>query len=331
MSNFNFRTFFNVLISILPTGIVFILTENVIWLEYTLISCSLYVVFHKYHWSVTKIILQWILILSLFSVIYFLSILPIYFALFTSFLAAISIGLSEFNQNLRTLSSFIIIPTFYCAFSFSEYTHSSQILTEFYKIILFSPCSLIGIFLILSVNGVIPFQKKRIDLTLDFSKNKEPFLIIFTSIFVAILLGNYFIFKYNLPGGQWVLWSIVSVANNNVSDTKDKLKHRVHGVILGSIIGFILCLTAMYFVVNIPILGYIIALLTPATLLIQPYILAFTSRCLFITLSGYLIDHSFFKSFERITDVLLGGFIGLIITIIVYYIYSFFKKKTIIS
>ena len=186
-------------------------------------------------------------------------------------------------------------------------------------------------FLILLINRVIPFQKKNIDLSLDFSKNKEPFLVIFTSIFLAILIGNYLIFKYNLPGGQWVLWSIVSVANNNVTDTKAKLMNRVNGVFLGSVIGFILCLIAMYFVVNIPILGYVIALLTPATLLIKPYVLAFTSRCLFITLSGYLIDHSFFKSFERISDVLLGGILGLIITIIVYYIYSFFKKKTIIS
>ena len=107
-----------------------------------------------------------------------------------------------------------------------------------------------------------------------------------------------------------MIWGVASVITGNVETSPKKFYDRLRGVLIGVPAGIFF---GKYF---LPYTTFDLIFVTLSLLLtlvaFRRYVIAYTFRCFFVATGVMLVTHSSSIAFERISNVLAGGLIGLI-------------------
>jgi uncharacterized membrane protein YccC len=130
---------------------------------------------------------------------------------------------------------------------------------------------------------------------------------------IAVLIWHIF----DLQEPQWIFWSSLSVVYPELDDTILKLKQRSFGVLLGAGGGLIIGLILP----NSIIVTYVCFIMIMLSLkMFQDYFPGFLFRCFFVVL--YAGNLSSEIALIRLSNVVIGGLIGALCTLLLIKIYS---------
>lgn len=309
-----------------PFFVFYILTQNHLWLKsFTFCICCL-VPYKKLNYSFFTVAFQVIITLALlFLLLQFFNVFWLLVLLSTLAGAILPILISR-DEKLRSLGSFIFIPSIYLAFE----VHKEMVNEWLYLYLL---AGAVPIFLL----SFIKDRKVRAgDWTLEkiisiiyknTQYNRKLILIFVITCFLATVIALVF----NIPEAQWLIWSSQSVICITAEESWDKYKKRIIGAILGVTSGLFLgtilegVLSESYL-----ISGFIFTIILITLVLPVHYLITFTLRCMLITLYPIFCYVSLKKWYMlgvyRLENILLGGLIGILVFLLFEYLLRFFQK-----
>jgi len=226
-------------------------------------------------------------------------------------LGAASIGITYFGRKLRTLGTWILIPSLYLACDFYDSAHPQGMISDYLVLLPRLSVALIGPLLIL----LIQYRFNRTDgLALwgiphnIAGEREQGVLWSVGGIFVALFVTSFTVQLLGIEYGQWIIWSTVSVSTGQLASMHRKLGHRGWGALCGLLLGL-----AIVFLLPLhgPMDGFA-AVLLPVTLVVRNYPIAFASRCMLIVIAAGSISQSEVAAEIRLIGVLAGGVIGVL-------------------
>ncbi|KJG04255.1 hypothetical protein UB33_20065 [Photobacterium angustum] len=314
-------------VAIFPCFIVACITGDHRYLQLGLVSGALFCVQNSLGLSgLLETCLHWLAIILGFTVLYWVQSSPLLFALFSALLGAICASFSYWDKNLKSLGNWILIPALYLSCELYDRVNPHAFTLAYIKLLEQLPVTLIGPILVLVCLNMAKIPKDRtyalIGRDHPYIVKKQPAVIYSVlSIFFAIFMTAVFVKYFAIKQGQWVIWSSVSVITGELSSMHKKFKHRGRGAVLGlSLGGGVVYLSS--FIGSVTLLNSFAAFLIPLTLVIKPYPVAFTLRCMLIAIAAGSMIHTESIAMVRMFDVVLGGVIGVISVYVVTYVIS---------
>ena len=292
----------------LPCILFFLFTNNSSWLQSGLISSSLFLVFYRLDWGCIQLLAHWAAILAGISLLYHSQTSAWLFATCCALLAACCIGITYRGQKLRTLGSWTLIPCLYIAcelFSRPPTEMSGHMINAQHAAVLIGPVLLL---MLRSVRRKKPFKSFLYGGSTNCGAPTAHAFAMAGGICIAVFIAAFWVRWSDLPNGQWVIWSAVSVSTGEINSMYQKLKIRAMSGIIGLTLGVLL----IGMLPTAPFTTSLAAMLIPATLMIRHYPLAFASRCLLIAVAAGNLSQSESLAFSRLFNVLAGGVIGVI-------------------
>jgi uncharacterized membrane protein YccC len=283
-----------------PMLVYYLITRDDIVLYLGLISISLVITKDKLHLNLFHGFCHYLAMILAFSILYFSYSYKILFVFLTSLLALFSILITQKGAKLRTLGNYIFIPAVYIGCELRISLAAERVFDEYFH---FVKLSLLCLF----VHFIIHFlfhEKQKEDFGLPDANWKRPSFIILISVAISTSVA----LLLNLSHLQWAIWSSASIILTSFDQTKEKLKSRVEGLLIGLPLG----LLAITILPENKII-YIIAVVAVFLSLIafKNYLLAFTTRCFFVVIAASASHAAIEASEARIENVLLGGLIGI--------------------
>ncbi|WP_159084623.1 FUSC family protein [Dongshaea marina] len=311
---FNLSELLLMLITTLPCLAMFWISGDHIWLKLGLVSIPLYIVQAKLRWGIFPLLGHWLLILTGFTLLYFTQDTSWRFALLCACLGACSIGLGVFGQKLRSLGSWILIPSLYLACDLYDAAHPQLMLKNYMAMLPKLPVTLIGPVLVLIYEYLKSMGQKTDCYPLlwmnkgAFGSAEHSLGWTVAGIFIAIFVTALSVKLLGINHGQWVIWSSVSVSTGELESMHRKLRHRS----LGAIIGLALGIGWMFLIPQHSQINGLAAMLIPLTLVIRSYPVSFTSRCMLIAIAAGTLSQSETIATLRMLNVMAGGIIGVL-------------------
>lgn len=218
-------------------------------------------------------------------------------------LAISGLSFAKKGEALISLGSFIFIPSLYLAKETLDSLISIPYIICIYLMLLGSiPVVLLS--LINDYKKGLFHDKLMLSTKHNFGntvKTDTNIVAIIFATFFSILLVEYL----NIGYGQWLIWSSVSVIIS-LNSHKKKLFDRIQGAILGVSIGIIIFQIIPKSSLIYPVSSILIFV---TLIMFNHYLIAFTSRCFFITLALLAMEMSDIPMM-RILLVSFGGIIG---------------------
>lgn len=301
------------ILTFLPALIMFGISEDVSWLELGIVSIPLFLVQQTFRWGLLPLMGHWAFILFGFALLYFTQSTAWLFAFLCACLGAVCMGLSALGQNLRSLGAWIFLPSLYLACELYDTTHSRIQMNAFIETASKLPIALIGPMVIIVYRSL---KDKKVKVTEHFlfgyskkafGNTDDYYRCTIVGALIAIFITSLGIKLLNLDHGQWVIWSSVSVITGEVMSMHRKFMHRTYGAIIGLVLGIIITT----FLPQVTLVQYLIAVLIPITLGIKNYLVAFSCRCMLITIAVGSFSHSEITAGLRVFDIVVGGLVGL--------------------
>lgn len=309
------------ILSLIPIFIAATFLHDLSFLKLGLITISIFISINRLKYSITIMIIHFLMILLFFSIFYLSLNKSILLFSFLCALTAFScIWLTLFGDKLRTVGNFIFIPSMYlaCEIRRNLPLHTNW-LTPYIQFMEQTPivlCSIAILFLFYYKNKIkfFPERGKPVYNWL------QPGVAIFTGVFISALLA----FIFHLDNPEWFIWSCASVITIELEDSRKKFFHRFFGAIIGMIIGLCIGFTLPKneLVYSFAVLGIMLTLTS-----FKNYFVSFIARCCFIMIAAYAISSSLRTAAVRIENVFLGGLIGIFIFHVVTYL--FYKYKSV--
>jgi hypothetical protein len=202
------------------------------------------------------------------------------------------------KKSLKTMSNWWLIAVMYAGFSMQ--VTPSKIGGIKYPFIFL--LTLAGCFFAV-------YSKKNVPFKLPAFKIDKQHIRYYLKYPLALLLTISVLALYNIQEGQWLIWSCFSVLSLDHSKAKSKYQERLIGVVSGVSIGLVI----VKFVPHSYIFEYIYGICILLSLrLFQSYLYSFATRCFLIVL--YAGSHYQYAGFARLTDIILGGAIGMVLS-----------------
>ena len=210
------------------------------------------------------------------------------------------------NHDLKVMSSWIFIGSVYIGF-------------ELNKPILEATNNIIQIYVLSSITIIIfltaMFKKNKIKHKKLYWKNKKNIHIINYIKYILLIIIDLIIWQiFNLKAPQWLLWSSLSVSKNSIDKSKQKIKSRYTGLIIGLGLGFIVAI-----IIPMPHNIYLISIFYAGIILslrsFNSYVIGFTVRCFFVILLA-VSDNKSGIGIYRAIDVFVGSGIGFLYSIL---------------
>ena len=129
---------------------------------------------------------------------------------------------------------------------------------------------------------------------------------------VSVMLAAVFIEWRGLHDGQWTVWSAASVTNADTALALAKFRDRALGALAGVATGLVVG-------PQLPpwpaIYGLAMVCIFLTITVIRRYAFSYGARCFFVTLAAFGAHHGSGTANDRVFNVLIGGAIGLVVTV----------------
>ncbi|MCF6767159.1 FUSC family protein [Thiotrichales bacterium 19S11-10] len=230
--------------------------------------------------------------------------------LFWLLMLLISVVLGFFEANidqLKTLSSWVFIGILYGSYELQ--TFSLTISTFQYLLIIFT--SLLTTILFVQLTKV-DFSNYQFKVRLDY---REIIHYLKYTFYLLIALVIFIVLPMKEP--QWYFWSGLSVLSLNIGNAVNKIKLRAISGAVGIFLGMFVIhfLSESLFLMIISYIGIVLSLMA-----FKQYIYNFSIRCFFIVL--FAGSQAMSVAQIRIIDVIIGGLIGLVMSISLSLLYK---------
>ena len=221
-------------------------------------------------------------------------------------LMSVTFGFLEANiDRLRTLFSWIFIGVLYGIILLNNFSVTENI-QDFSLMLVISFFSISLYFLLAKVTY------KPYGISICFQSQE---VIHYLKYFIYLSLGVAILYFAKLEQPQWFLWSGLSVLSLRLESAKVKIKYRISAGLFGVLLGF--------GVIQILPIGEYLSVIAYAGILLslrvfRQYLHSFATRCFFIIL---LSGNAYFSvGNTRLVDVVVGGILGLLCSILLAYV-----------
>lgn len=298
-------------------------TGNADWLKASVVTISLFVVYERVELAPLGVVLHALALLLLFMALLCAMHTPAIFVLACVLAAAAAVGISAYGGKLRSLGNFIFIPALYLACESAEGGAGAPLAQRAGALLPFLGAAVLPVLMLalvehrrlarLSAGGRRHhyLQLRRSDELGARVACGEALLAVSGAVALSAALVEW----QHLDYGQWVIWSAVSVVTGDMAGTRNKLRQRASGALLGVPVGILLGSLMPHGNV-----GY--ELLSVATMLtlvsFHRYALGFGARCACIACALVIAGKAPSIAAERVINVLLGGGIGLLFALVVH-------------
>ncbi len=214
----------------------------------------------------------------------------------------------NYDKSLRSISSWLLIGTVYGGIKLNEFQLNS------FRFIIIILLTVLGI----ALASLIP-AKKPIDFKWKYISRQSPEYVLNYKYVLptisSILIWHFF----HLNELEWIFWSSLSVVSPELDSAFTKLQQRLWGVVIGVGLGFTLgqALPTQ----NIVILYFCFIIIILSLRMFKDYFPGFILRCFVIVI--YAGNHFNEIAFARLTNVILGGIVGIVMTIVIVKIYNY--------
>lgn len=299
-------------VALFPGLLVSVCSGNLLWLMVSFITvCSIlpYTVGNN---SRGLVFVHVFLIAVIIYLVEFALRVNIYYLLIILPILALAAGcIDNSNKTLRSFASWLIIGGVYGGVKLRHYNFSQQEFVYFVILTLISLCAVVFIF----SREVVPIKVKLI-------KPFDPKFIFNFKYVLPITIAVLIWIKFNLQEPQWIFWSSLSVVYPELENAIVKVKQRVSGALLGAGFGLFIGLL----IPNSIVITYICFIMIMFSLrMFKDYFPGFVLRCFFVVL--YAGSLSTEIAFIRISNVILGGIIGISCTFLLAKIYQSRKNS----
>ncbi len=262
------------------------------------------------------VILHGVAIAAGFLLLFFALLVPALFVAACALMAAGTIRLAAEGSKFRSLGNFTFIPALYLACEMGEnLPHDLYWPTA----LAFFPYIALAIIPVIIQAGIEHMRAGRahpdglrhlIRLTRDKSHgNRSPYLEDMAAVILAVGTAACLVEWQGLDHGQWVIWSAASVVTGDTASSRLKLRDRTTGALIGVPVGILLGFAMPHSAIayGLASLGAILTLVA-----FERYVIGFGTRCALIALALLLSGQSVVIASERVLNVILGGFIGVL-------------------
>lgn len=300
MDNFtiNKKKTLSLAVSMLPGLIFSIITTDDYYLLASFLSVCAIIPYGEAHSSKITSVSYALMIALEVPIVYFLLDHWVMFLLFMVIHCFIFAVLERENKHLKSMTSWWVIGVTYSGFKLAT-PSIGFVLPQYYYVVI---CSLIGVITGLMFSSSQHFSLPAFKIKKEYLNYYIKYPIGFIS---TITLWHYF----NIPEGEWFIWSCFSVLSLDFKKASQKYKHRLIGVFIGIACGMIVANLIPYS----EYLHYIYLACILLTLrLFKNYLYSFMTRCFFIML--YASSNFLSIGVYRIMDIMLGGAIGMAVS-----------------
>jgi hypothetical protein len=274
--------------------------------ELSLIAISLLIPALKLKLPVKLIALQLFAILVVLVALFLSASTKPLFVLLAATAAFLAAALIRYGDSFRTLGNWAFIPGLYIACKMYEGGLSSG--ESFRQLSLIVASAPVILILVCAVQ-ICSRQSSRTALLHPYERPSIDWLLSSSATAIAVFAAAALVERFNLAQGQWAIWSSASVVVGNLANSAHKLKLRIIGASVGVPLGLLIgvCLPTSQ-------LGYFFAEIGALLTLVafNHYAVGFGSRCFFITLAAILAGTGSAIGEERVTNVAVGGVIGIV-------------------
>ena len=308
------------LLILLPILIGFFLSGNILLFNVGLVTISLFIAADRLNLNIYAITLHFLLIFVFFSLLFFSFSIPSVFVILCAMMAFGTIYCTQHGASLRTLANYTFIPTVYLACELHETATTTLASNIYLQFIFLMPIALLSIWILYLIPKFVSHPKRYLQSVkktylqfilkgADIGEQETAWIQPALAIFFGVMLAASLVMVFNISRGEWVIWSVASVITIELSSSMKKFYQRLSGALIGVPLGFIVAL----FVPKSEITYSLAALAIMLTLVaFKRYQVAFASRCFFVALAAYIASSTPTIAVERISNVILGGMIGVI-------------------
>jgi hypothetical protein len=318
-----------ILLATLPCVVIAVTSGDHQWLSIGLVSSSLYLVQSRLGWGLLSVFGHGVLIAAGFSLLFLSQGEPWLFSFLCALLGAGSIGVTCFGRNLRTLGTWIFIPSLYLACELYDGVNPEMTSTNYWAILPELGFAFLGPLLIVFIRQTSSRSGKPVKSTLGRIPPEvagEPERNIGWSlggIFVAIFVLSLAVQSLDIEHGQWIIWSAVSVSTGQLASMHRKLGDRGRGALAGLLLG----LGIAFLFPSHGAGDELAALLLPLTLVVRNYPVAFAGRCLLIVIAAGSVAQGELAAEIRLGGVLAGGIIGVLCAHLAFFFDGLIRGK----
>lgn len=320
------KRLFSTVLALLPSLAFFIIEGHAYYLEEAFITVYLMIVVNRISLSPTLLLLHSSLIALSIQAFVSAEKISIVFIILCASYASIAVGLGRLGENWKTLATFTFIPSFYMGCALSSETPADYLpFVQHYPLAIIPPLCLVIVWRLYrqliayshpQANSLIPWWHAfKIERPAESAclRDRDAAFIRAISVFIAAS----WVKLANIEPEKWVIWSSASVVTGERESSLKKHKDRFWGVIIGVLIGFSLA----------PVLDYGPVLYSLCILLIgisidtvKNYPIANIMRGCLCVLAAASVQKGFGLGLMRVEDVIIGGLIGLITSLVWYFV-----------
>jgi hypothetical protein len=302
-----------------PLGAAYFISGEQAVADLSLMAISLLIPALKLQLPPRLMALHLLAILVVFVTLFLAAPIKPLFVLLAATAAFLAAALTRYGEALRTLGSWAFIPGLYIACKLYEGLPSGGSFRQASIIVASAPVVLA---LVCAVQ-ICDRQSSLASTPHSYGRSSTDWVLSSSATAIAVLAAAALVEIFNLAQGQWVIWSSASVVVGDLATSTHKLELRIIGASVGVPLGFLigLCLPTSQVGYSFAEIGALLTLVA-----FNRYVVGFGSRCFFIALAAILAGNGSGIGEERVTNVLVGGVIGIIAIVLSVFVRRCFTR-----
>lgn len=310
------------LTALFPLSVLAFVSGKTEWLMVSLVTMSTAIAVDRSDLAPLGVIAQGIAIGAGFVVLMASLAYPPLFVGVTTLLAMGSMLVTARGSELRSLGSFTFIPVLYLACESAEGIRRSALIHQGFDTLPFIWTAFLPVLLISSINH---YRERRPEVShlAHFAKwsrrsdiaDRVPYIEPMIAVALAVGVAATFVEWRHIEHGQWMIWSAASVVTGSAASARLKYRDRIAGAIVGVPAGIFAGLLVPHdaFSRDLIVLAALLTLVC-----IQPYVVAFGTRCGCAAMAFVVAGQSWTFASQRLINVAVGSTIGLLFALAVH-------------
>lgn len=288
-----------------PLVIAYVLSGEPALVNLCLLTVSLLIPALKLRLSPAAVIVQYLVIVATFAVLFLASPIPPLFVILTALAGFMAAAVTRFGTLMRTLGNWVFIPAVYLALDIREGALGEAALWQAGVLLGLSPVGLALVCAVQALDG----RRRTLDRSEIFGPPSGDWLVPAAATAAAVFAAAVLVEMFDIREGQWLIWSAASVVVGDLSASTGKLKLRAMGALVGAPLGLLIG-----WALPVSEVGYSFCVLGAMLTLIafSRYVIGFGARCFFIALAAAFAGTGSGIAAERVENVLIGGAFGLV-------------------
>lgn len=303
-------------LALAPLLLAALVTGDAAWLQASLVTISTFIAVERSGVAPLGVVLHGIAITAGFMILVASFAHPTLFVISITTMAAASILVTTQGAELRWLGAFTFIPGLYLACELGEQVPPSQLVRGGLDFLPIMGLATIPVLLMSSVDrirsrgtGITYLRHFAPVLTRTEAARVVPYWESAIAVALAVAVAAAIVETCHIEYGHWMIWSAASVVTGDAASARLKLRDRLVGVIVGVPAG-----VAVEWL--LPHDRLVVGLTAFATLLtfvaFRRYVIGFGARCVCVTVAVLIAGQSTVDAGARLTNVILGGLIGIV-------------------